>query len=250
MLCKIAVDLLVVDDMFLEAGNALKTAIPSLALIYAGDGDRPADCASYESWVAASAPIPDAMAGRDELAGIFYTGGTTGRSKGVMLSHGNLMASALLALAEGGFPRDAVYLHAAPMFHLANGCGMYCMLLNVGTNAIIKAFSPEAVVQAIERFHVSHTLLVPTMIQMLVGRVFPSSSSSSRRRPRKRSCDPMTDSPSCASSNSRVLRWGCSCGRCRFGAPPPLRARPRSTRVYCRGSAACVSCAVPSPPFR
>ena len=161
-------NLLVVDDMFLEAGNALKTAIPSLALIYAGDGDQPADCASYESWVAASAPIPDTMAGRDELAGIFYTGGTTGRSKGVMLSHGNLMASALSALAEGGFPRDAVYLHAAPMFHLANGCGMYCMLLNAGTNAIIKAFSPEAAAQAIEHFHVSHTLLVPTMIQMLV----------------------------------------------------------------------------------
>jgi long-chain acyl-CoA synthetase len=79
-----------------------------------------------------------------------------------------LMASALLLLAEGGFPRDAVYLHAAPMFHLANGCGMYCMLLNAGTNAIIKAFSPEAVAQAIERFGVSHTLLVPTMIQMLI----------------------------------------------------------------------------------
>jgi long-chain acyl-CoA synthetase len=45
---------------------------------------------------------------------------------------------------------------------------MYCMLLNAGTNAIIKAFSPDAVAQAIECFRVSHTLLVPTMIQMLV----------------------------------------------------------------------------------
>jgi long-chain acyl-CoA synthetase len=161
-------DLLFVDDRFVEAGRALKTAIPSLTIIYAGDGDQPEDCACYESWLATSAPIPDAMAGRDDLAGIFYTGGTTGRSKGVMLSHGNLMASALLVLAEGGFPRDAVYLHAAPMFHLANGCGMYCMLLNAGTNAIIKAFSAEAVAEAIERFRVSHTLLVPTMIQMLV----------------------------------------------------------------------------------
>ena len=203
-----------------------------------------------KSWVAASAPIPDAMAGRDELAGIFYTGGTTGRSKGVMLSHGNLMASALLALAEGGFPRDAVYLHAAPMFHLANGCGMYCMLLNVGTNAIIKAFSPEAVVQAIERFHVSHTLLVPTMIQMLVGQVFPSSSSSSRRRPRERSCDSTTDSSSCARSNPACLCWDCFCGRCRFDAPPPLRARSRSATVYCRGSSRVCFLRGPCPPFR
>jgi hypothetical protein len=62
-----------------------------------------------------------------------------------VLSHGNLTSSALLFLAEGCFPRDAAYLHAAPMFHLANGAAMYCMLLNAGTNAIIKAFSPDAV---------------------------------------------------------------------------------------------------------
>ena len=160
--------LLVVDDMFLEAGKTLADAISGLALVYAGEGEAPVDIAGYEAWLGASAPIPDAMAGGDELAGIFYTGGTTGRSKGVMLSHRNLTSSALLFLAEGAFPRDAVYLHAAPMFHLANGAAMYCMLLSAGTNAIIKAFSPDAAAQAIERFRVSHTLLVPTMIQMLV----------------------------------------------------------------------------------
>ena len=47
-------DLLVVDDMFLETGNALKAAIPSLALIYAGDGERPGDCASQKRWLRAS----------------------------------------------------------------------------------------------------------------------------------------------------------------------------------------------------
>ena len=160
--------LLIVDGTFMEAGKTLASSIPGLALVYAGESEAPAEVAGYESWLSASAPITDAMAGREELAGIFYTGGTTGRSKGVMLSHGNLTSSALLFLAEGCFPRDAVYLHAAPMFHLANGAAMYCMLLNAGTNAIIKAFSPDAVAQAIERFHVSHTLLVPTMIQMLV----------------------------------------------------------------------------------
>ncbi|MGL1553583.1 AMP-binding protein, partial [Vibrio parahaemolyticus] len=43
---------------------------------------------NYETLITRSEPIPDAMRTRDDLAGIFYTGGTTGRSKGVMLSHG------------------------------------------------------------------------------------------------------------------------------------------------------------------
>ncbi len=160
--------LLIVDDAFLEAGRALTAPIPALTLVHADEGEPPADVTGYESLLAAANPIPDAMADRDDLAGIFYTGGTTGRSKGVMLSHGNLMADALQFLAEGLFSQEVVYLHAAPMFHLANGAAMYCMLLSAGTNAIIKAFSPEVVAHAIERYRVTHMLLVPTMIQMFV----------------------------------------------------------------------------------
>jgi long-chain acyl-CoA synthetase len=160
--------LLVIDNAFVEAGEALAAAIPGLTLLHADNGEPPGGVAGYESLLAVGTAIPDAMAGRDDLAGIFYTGGTTGRSKGVMLSHGNLMANALQSLAEGLSSRDAIYLHAAPMFHLANGSAMYTTLLNAGTNAIIKAFSPEAAAQAIERFRVTHTLLVPTMIQMFV----------------------------------------------------------------------------------
>lgn len=160
--------LLIVDNAFMDAGRALAAAAPALDLVHADDGEPPAGVAGYESLLAAANAIPDAMAGRDDLAGIFYTGGTTGRSKGVMLSHGNLMFNALQSLAEGAFVPNTIYLHAAPMFHLANGAAMYCMLLTAGTNAIIKAFSPEAVAQAIERFRVTHALLVPTMIQMFV----------------------------------------------------------------------------------
>ena len=78
--------------------------------------------------------MPDAMRESGDLAGIFYTGGTTGRSKGVMLSHGNLMVNALNALGEGLWPSSTVYLHAAPMFHLANGAAMYSVLLSGGSN--------------------------------------------------------------------------------------------------------------------
>ncbi|MET0879015.1 MAG: AMP-binding protein, partial [Tardiphaga sp.] len=76
---------LVVDTAFAAMGVDLAKAVP-LTLIHADDDAGPAEAHDYEQLVRESEPILDAMRGRDDLAGIFYTGGTTGRSKGVMLS--------------------------------------------------------------------------------------------------------------------------------------------------------------------
>jgi long-chain acyl-CoA synthetase len=160
--------ILFVDKAFAATGVALAKAIPGLKLVYADDGDIPAGMDSYETLLAKSEPIADAMRNAADLAGIFYTGGTTGRSKGVMLSHGNLMANALNALGEGLFPGTATYLHAAPMFHLANGAAMYSLLLSGGSNVMIQSFTPEGVMAAVQNERVTDVLLVPTMIQMLV----------------------------------------------------------------------------------
>ena len=146
----------------------LAKAIPGLKLVYADDGETPAGMENYETLIARSAPMPDAMRESADLAGIFYTGGTTGRSKGVMLSHGNLMVNALNALGEGLLPSSATYLHAAPMFHLANGAAMYSMLLSGGSNVIIQGFTPDGVAAAMQNDRVTDVLLVPTMIQMFV----------------------------------------------------------------------------------
>jgi long-chain acyl-CoA synthetase len=78
------------------------------------------------------------------------------------------MSNALNGLGEGLFQGSAIYLHAAPMFHLANGAAMYSLLLSGGSNVIIRAFAPEAVMAAVQNEHVTDVLLVPTMIQMLV----------------------------------------------------------------------------------
>ena len=161
-------NILFVDRAFASTGTALAGTIPGLKLVYADDGDVPAGMESYETLLLRSEPIPDAMCSAADLAGIFYTGGTTGRSKGVMLSHGNLMANALNALGEGLFQSSAIYLHAAPMFHLANGAAMYSLLLSGGSNIMIQGFTPEGVMAAIQSERVTDALLVPTMIQMLV----------------------------------------------------------------------------------
>jgi len=113
--------------------------------------------------------MPDARRGGQELAGIFYTGGTTGFPKGVMLTHANMVTSALGALASGEFfTPGGRYLHAAPMFHLADIAGWVAQTLRGGTHVIVPMFEPVAVMKAIAAHRVTDVLLVPTMIQMLV----------------------------------------------------------------------------------
>ncbi len=157
---------LVVDEAFANMGVELTKAASS-TLIYADDDSGPAEAQHYEKLIAASKPVPDAMSAREELAGIFYTGGTTGRSKGVMLSHANIVSNALHMLSEGLLPDGTIYLNAAPMFHLANGGAMFACLIGGGTNVVVRTFNPEAVMAAIEKEKVTATLIVPTMIQML-----------------------------------------------------------------------------------
>jgi long-chain acyl-CoA synthetase len=85
-----------------------------------------------------------------------------------MLSHRNLLANARNALAYSDAEVYACYLHAAPMFHLADFSATQVAFLQGGANAIIRGFAPEVAARAIARFQVTHVVLVPTMIQMFV----------------------------------------------------------------------------------
>lgn len=162
--------LLVVDAAFAAMGAEIAAKIGDLPLVYADDATNPLGSGAfvYEDLIASTPPADDARADADDLAGIFYTGGTTGRSKGVMLSHRNLMSNARNMAVEGLASPNGTYLHAAPMFHLANAAAMYLNLLTGNSHAFVRAFSPESAAEAIESFKVTDTLIVPTMIQMLV----------------------------------------------------------------------------------
>jgi long-chain acyl-CoA synthetase len=137
-------------------------------LVYLGDGPLPTGMRSYEDLLGVS-PLAQPLAGDDDLSGIFYTGGTTGKAKGVMLSHRNLVVNAANVIPAFGYDADTVYLHAGPMFHLADGASTLAVTIAGGVHVFVPAFDPADVLAAIQREKVTHGLLVPTMINVLVN---------------------------------------------------------------------------------
>jgi acyl-CoA synthetase (AMP-forming)/AMP-acid ligase II len=112
------------------------------------------------------APDPVAIDPED-LAGIYFTGGTTGRPKGVMLSHRSWIYTYLIEMLEYEFAWGEVFLFTTPLTH-AGGCLILPVLLRKGRCVIMDHFEPELFMQAVLKDNVSATFLVPTMIYMLL----------------------------------------------------------------------------------
>ncbi|MEY2476974.1 MAG: hypothetical protein QOG87_2289 [Actinomycetota bacterium] len=119
----------------------------------------------YDRLVAAAAPEAfDCEITETSLAGIFYTGGTTGASKGVMLTHRNLIANALELLATQSFTPDDRYAVIAPLFHAAGSFAVLATTWTGGCQVVLPAFDPASAVDLIADEGVTATLVVPTML--------------------------------------------------------------------------------------
>ncbi len=164
------VKVLVVDDAFAKMIPALRDNDVELDhIIYIGDGYLPDGCINYEQLIADNQPAEDSYRNNDDLAGIYYTGGTTGFPKGVMLTHTNVWSSAIALVTEVGLKETHRILHSAPMFHLADGAMSQGGILAGATHCFMPMFTPDGTIKAIEQYKATHAVLVPVMIQMTIN---------------------------------------------------------------------------------
>ena len=159
---------LCVDATFLPLVQEIRDELPELeTLVFMGD-DAPEGTLAWDA-LAEHDPVADAGRGGDDLAGLFYTGGTTGRSKGVMLSHENLVVNSLQIAPILGIAANDRILHTAPMFHIADWVVCMGSAMAGGCNYFRGAFEPVDVMTTLAEQRIQKLLLVPTMINMLVN---------------------------------------------------------------------------------
>ncbi|HXJ65226.1 MAG TPA: AMP-binding protein [Actinomycetota bacterium] len=129
-----------------------------------GDGEI-----GFADLVASSDPLDTPVAGtEDDLAALLFTGGTTGASKGVMLSHGNIAFDARQAAAAAEVGDDEVALTALPLAHsygiLVAAIGLFVK----GRGVLQRWFEPLGFLQAIAEHRANRIAVVPTMLQYLL----------------------------------------------------------------------------------
>ena len=155
-----------------------RTALKSVVLL-GGAGDAaggagaagaalPADF-RYEELVAAGAARLPAEPDEEQPAALIYTGGTTGRPKGVILSHRAEVLNQYHFAMRVPWKPDRSFLIQTPMFHGASMLGVAGAPMFGVPTIVLPAFEPGASLAATETYRAGSTVLVPTMIAMLLN---------------------------------------------------------------------------------
>ncbi len=162
---------LLIGPEFLELYDQFKTDTPDIQHTILLGGELAEDLLDYEALIANNEPLRESARewNEDDMINLCYTGGTTGIPKGVMLTQRNIVSHANNSVLTIGFTERDVWMHAAPMFHLADAWACYAVTVTGGTHVFVDRFTPKGVLEAIQEHRVTKTVLVPTMINFLVN---------------------------------------------------------------------------------
>jgi fatty-acyl-CoA synthase len=103
----------------------------------------------------------------EDVSGLTYTGGTTGKSKGVMQTYRSGATLCQIQMAEWEWPEETRFLISTPLSH-AGAAFFVPTLLRGGSLVVLPGFEPTAVLEAIQKYKITATMLVPTMLYILL----------------------------------------------------------------------------------
>jgi fatty-acyl-CoA synthase len=148
--------LLLHDDTHTQRAGELAAARPNGALAIAAAQAGPRE------------PFAATLAAADAPAHLYYTSGTTGAPKGVVLTHHNVCTHALAAVGELALTAADRWAHIAPMFHLADAWATFAITRVGGLHLFLPHFTPSAALALLADEAATITNLVPTMLNLMV----------------------------------------------------------------------------------
>jgi fatty-acyl-CoA synthase len=162
------VDLLIYDpDYYEQTAAELARLALRLVHLFAMGGEGVGRNVGQAAAAFTPEPLVSPMFDPDALSRIAYSGGTTGKPKGIMCSHGASATSTLIQLMSWEWPREIRHLICAPLSH--SGAAMLTPILIKGGHMVVApGFEPVAVMQAIQEHRITSILLVPTMVLAII----------------------------------------------------------------------------------
>lgn len=168
---------LFLDKDFIPVMASIREKIPSVRnyIILEKESGMPGWInGSYEEMVEGASdqrsyPLGSYPFEEDDTAEIFYTSGTTGKPKGVMLTHRNLYLHALCAMSMMTVRETDIQIHLIPLFHV-NGWGTpHYLLAKGGKHVMAKKFDPVKTLEMMEKEKVTRSYVIPTMVNTLLA---------------------------------------------------------------------------------
>jgi len=162
---------LIIDPHFVDQAREIAQCCPSIETIaYSGAAEIPPGMVSYEKAIQCENQQLCSLSPseNDETVIIFYTGGTTGRSKGVMLSNINFQCNTDCSIPLYRMQEAWNFIVLGPLFHLAAGSRVFSCTALGGHAVILPKFDVLEVLKTVEAYKINSATLVPTMLQMML----------------------------------------------------------------------------------
>jgi acyl-CoA synthetase (AMP-forming)/AMP-acid ligase II len=162
--------ILVCDEALTELADAATAGMESSVARVSISAPAPHGWTALADLRIATGPAPRAHATGDDVHRLMYTSGTTGRPKGVMITHANLAWKNLAHVVEFGFTSSDLGLACGPLYHVgALDLTTTSLIAAGGTTIIHRTFEPSDVVDELERSGVTTVWLAPAMVNAIMA---------------------------------------------------------------------------------